>query len=74
MTTTVSRKLVIVHKSSFNGWGCSECSRRFTPSAVPSDVSLGEKFRLFHVQRGKDFIAHICAESSGVQRQRTYSY
>jgi hypothetical protein len=74
MIKTVSRKLVMVHKTSFRGWGCSECSRRFTPSAVPPGVSLGEKFRLFQMQRGKDFAAHICAESSGVQRQLTYSY
>jgi hypothetical protein len=64
----MSRKLVWIEHKHFRGFGCSECSWRFAPSAAPMGKSFDEVIRNFELQRDKEFRLHVCAEHSRVKR------
>jgi len=59
----MSRQLVWIEQKSFRGYGCSQCDWRFKPSGSPMGASLDEMMRNFELQRDKEFVAHVCADS-----------
>jgi hypothetical protein len=60
----MSRKLVWIEQQRFRGFGCSECSWRFKPTAAPTGGSFDEMMRKFELQRDQEFASHVCADHS----------
>ena len=60
----MSRKLVWIEQQRFRGFGCSECSWRFKPTAAPTGASFDEMMRKFELQRDQEFASHVCADHS----------
>jgi len=58
----MQRKLAWIEEQGFQGWGCSECGWRFSPTGAPTGKSLDEMMENYERRRDKGFAAHVCTE------------
>jgi hypothetical protein len=63
------RELIWIEHDRFQGWGCSQCARVFSPSDVLTGNSLGEMKEIFELQRDKEFASHVCAKQAPESRE-----
>jgi len=56
------RKLEWIESQTFQGFGCSECNWKFTPSDMLAGDSLDEMKRKYEAERDKEFSAHTCGK------------
>jgi hypothetical protein len=56
------RGLVRIESQKFQGFGCSECNWKFTPTGALDTDSIDEMMRKYEAERDREFAAHICAE------------
>jgi hypothetical protein len=56
------RRLVWIESQNFQGFGCSECNWKFSPSGALAGDSLDEMKRKYEAERDKTFAAHTCVK------------
>jgi len=55
------RQMIRVKSVGSEGWACSECAWKFSPSGPPRGASLDEMKQNFERQRDSEFASHVCA-------------
>jgi hypothetical protein len=58
----VPRKLKWIERQNFQGFGCSECNWKFSPSGALTGDSLDEMKKRYEGERDCEFAAHVCAK------------
>jgi hypothetical protein len=56
------RTLKWMESHNFQGFGCSQCKWKFSPSGVPMGQSLDEMKQKYEADRDKEFAAHVCVK------------
>jgi hypothetical protein len=57
----MGREIVWVNTPKFQGWACSACAWRFSPSGAAMGNSIDEMKENYLRQRDKEFASHVCA-------------
>jgi hypothetical protein len=53
-----------MESQNFQGFGCSECNWKFSPSSALAGDSLDEMKRKYQAERDKAFAAHTCVKQA----------
>jgi hypothetical protein len=64
------RSLKWIKSQNFQGFGCSECSWKFSPTGALAGDSLDEMKRKYEAERDKEFAAHVCARHAVSPRRQ----
>jgi hypothetical protein len=67
------RRLVWIESQNFQGFGCSECNWKFSPSGALAGDSLDEMKRKYEAERDKTFAAHTCVKHTNSPARMTKS-
>jgi hypothetical protein len=54
------RRLEWIESENFQGYGCSECDWKFSPSGAILHFPLDEMKKKYENERDQDFAVHIC--------------
>lgn len=63
------RNMIWIKSVAIEGWACSECAWKFSPSGPPRGASLDEMKQNFARQRDGEFASHVCAQHSRTKGQ-----
>jgi hypothetical protein len=65
------RRLEWIKGQNFQGFGCSDCNWKFSPSDALSGDSLDEMKRKYEAERDKAFAAHTCVKHTSPTNRKT---